>query len=368
MRFALALALAFTACKFSPPSGGAGDDDSSDSADPATVATNLRWDTTAVPTALWDPALVVDSQGLQLYTDPACETPLGPAIPLTGADAMFAMPILIGGAMAFTIDTVTSAGSARSGCSPDVGPCPTNYERVADNFCLAKYELRNVGGIAEPIYPMLPWGDITQPAAKQVCAALGAHYTLPTNADWMATAREIEATGANWSTTVVPFLKKGHTDDCLGDPIGAELAASTDDDPCSGTLGPACARPTSPDFKYNRTFVLGSGRVIWDFSGNSFEILDHGAMTNATQGDNPGMDINATTGLLFSPAFAEADYKSANLAHGDPKQNIGVLFREQASSAKLSRGGDFCLFAGIYSVSLLTTEVHHNVGFRCVYR
>jgi len=73
--------------------------------------------------------------------------------------------------------------------------------------------------------------------------------------------------------------------------------------------------------------------------------------------------------VLFTPAFPEDQYKSADLNDRDLAQNVGVLFRENATlSTKLSRGGDFCSFGGIYSVSLLTTEVHHNVGFRCVYR
>ena len=371
MRWSVVLALIVWACKFSPPDGQAGDDADGD---PSTAATNLRWDTTGIPTALWDPATVRDTQAIKLYTDPACITALGAPIELAGADAMFVMPSTIGGAMAFSIDTITTTGTLSSGCSPDVGVCPTNYERVADStfasgFCLAKYELRNVGGIAEPIYPMLPWGDITTAQALAACEALGSRYHLTTNPEWMATAREIEAVPANWSTTVTPFLKKGHTDDCLALPVGAELAASTDDDPCNGTLGPACTQSNSADFRYNRTFVLRSGRVIWDFSGNSFEILDHAPMTNVTQGDNPGTDINITTGAAFIPAFPEAQYKSANTADRDSSQNVGVLFRDNATLAtKLSRGGDFCLFAGIYSVSLLTSEVHHNVGFRCIYR
>ncbi|HEY5936175.1 MAG TPA: hypothetical protein VIU61_16105 [Kofleriaceae bacterium] len=369
MRWSVLLALA--ACEFSPPGGQAGDDAD---ADPATGATNLRWDTTGIPTALWDLATVGDRQAIQLYTDPACITALGAPLELAGADAMFVMPPRIGGAMAFSIDTITASGTLSSGCSPDVGVCPINYERVADStfapaFCLAKYESRNVDGIAQPIYPALPWGDVTTVQALAACSALGSRYHLTTNPEWMATAREIEAVPANWSTTVTPFLKKGHTDDCLAQPVGAELAASTDDDPCNGTLGPACAQSNSADFRYNRTFALRSGRVIWDFSGNSFEILDHGPMTNATQGDNPGTDINETTGAAFTPAFPEAEYKSANTSHRDSSQNVGVLFREDAiTSTKLVRGGDFCLFAGIYSVALLTSDIHHNVGFRCVYR
>jgi hypothetical protein len=372
MRFLVALVLA--ACKFQPPAstpdGMAVD---APPPDPTTTATNLHWDTVAVPTALWDPAEIVDTQALQLYSDSACTTTLGATVPLAGSDVAFPMPIMIGGAMSFSIDTITSTGSVRSGCSSDVGPCPTNYVRIGTNtftggsFCLAKYELRDVGGLAEPIYPTRPWGDITKAQALAACAAAGPRYHLTTNPEWMATAREIEGSLANWSTTTTPFLKKGHTDDCVDPPVGAELASSTDDDPCFGTLGPNCTQPGSADFRYNRTFVVASGAVIWDFAGNSFEILDHGGMTNATQGDNPGTDINQTTGVAFVPSFNELDYKSTNQSQSDSANNVGVLFREQATSSNLSRGGDFCLFAGIYSVSLLTTEVHHNVGFRCVY-
>lgn len=89
-------------------------------------------------------------------------------------------------------------------------------------------------------------------------------------------------------------------------------------------------------------------------------------------------------GTTFSPSVAESTYKSANTQHADvatagspatPPQpvgatNVGVLYvTDQAAARNWTRGGDFCGFAGIYSVALLRdSELRINIGFRCAYR
>lgn len=273
--------------------------------------------------------------------------------------------------------------------SVPVGTCPTNYVFVPQNcsyvpaeFCIAKYEMKNVGGAAASQKEGTPWGSLTPQQAKNACTALGPRYHLVTNEEWMATARAIEATPTNWSTTATPFLSKGKTDECGGGCPGQGYCpspASDDDKPCFTTIGPSCANRSHADFRFNRTHRVGN-EVIWDLSGNMFELLDHPSTTNATEGAHPGTNINGTTGASFSPPLSDADYKSANLAHRDenptprvlpdpPVENIGILFVTTVTSQHFSRGGDFCSFAGIYSVTLLRDiELLQNVGFRCAYR
>jgi hypothetical protein len=269
-----------------------------------------------------------------------------------------------------------------------VGACPANYVKVPNNcaysageFCIAKYEMKNVSGVATSQAMGTPWGTITVAQAKAACTALGARYHLITNDEWMATAREIEATPANWSTTTTPFLSKGKTDDCGQCPGNTfcPSAAGNDNQPCTGVNVTGCQDRTSNAFRYNRTHRIGTA-VIWDFSGNMFELVDHPATTNATQGAWPGAPVNATSGATFSPALADADYKSANLAHGDvpsytmgtqqPVQNVGIVYVTSPTDAhNFSRGGDFCGFSGIYALSLLRdSELGINVGFRCAYK
>src|SRR5688572_19136559 len=122
------------------------------------------------------------------------------------------------------------------------GPCPANYVFVPQNcaynageFCIAKYEMKNGSGIARSEAAGDPWGTLTTEQAKAACAANGARYHLVTNDEWMATARAIEATPANWSTTATAFLSKGKTDDCGGGCPGpgyCPAPASTDATPC----------------------------------------------------------------------------------------------------------------------------------------
>ncbi len=267
-----------------------------------------------------------------------------------------------------------------------VGACPANYVLVpndcdytANEFCLAKYEMKTSGAMAVSVAAGAPWGTITLTAAKAACVANGARYHLVTNDEWMATARAIEATTSNWSTTSTPFLAKGNTDGCGACPGPyCALPAGADSAPCTGTLGASCADRGSADFRFNRTQRLPSGDLIWDFSGNMFELIDHAPITNASEGTWPGLSVNASSGVSFAPPLADADYKSANLNDTDvsprttpdaPVQNIGIMYATSPTSSHYARGGDYCGFAGIYSVALLAdSELKTNVGFRCAYK
>lgn len=132
-----------------------------------------------------------------------------------------------------------------------------------------------------------------------------------------------------------------------------------------------------PSFRFNRTAKIGTN-VIWDLSGKMFELIDHPMTLNATEGMHPGQPINATTGASFSPAWADAKYKSANTSHTDDPSmttqvavnNVGLLYVTSPTMAPVvTRGGDYCGFAGIYAIGLLrTSELGINVGFRCAYK
>ena len=278
-------------------------------------------------------------------------------------------------------------------CAQNTVTCPASYVKVPNNcafgageFCIAKYEMKDVGGVATSQAALAPWGTITLANAKLKCTALGPGYHLITNAEWMATARAIEATPENWSTTTSPgpFLSKGKTDDCQGPCPGQAAcpsAAGADNMPCTGVNITGCQNRNSTAFRYNRTHRIGTNGVIWDFAGNMFELVDHPATHNMTEGMSTGQDINTTTGTAFSPALDEKLYKSANLNHHDvptvsmmPQQsvqNIGILYVTVPAidAFNYTRGGDFCGFAGIYSIALLRdVELGVNIGFRCTYR
>lgn len=287
-------------------------------------------------------------------------------------------------------DTVHDAPPDTEPCQTvSVGACPSNYVKVpnicaynANEFCVMKYEAKVLNTAAVSVMTGFPTGNVTKAQAKAACEANGSRYHLITNDEWMATARAIEATPENWSLTTTPFLSKGKTDNCVGPcpgPPSCPQPAAADTAPCFTTTT-GCDDRTNNAFRYNRTHRIFANGVIWDFSGNMFELVDHPFTMNATEGNNIGQDINSADGSKFAPPLMDAQYKSANLSHADvptvsmqpqaPVQNIGILYvTSQEESPNFTRGGDFCGFAGIYSVSLLRdSELGANVGFRCAYK
>ncbi len=68
-------------------------------------------------------------------------------------------------------------------------------------FYIMQYQARNVGGVPTSTGSDLPWTNITQIEAKAVSEAAG--YHLITNWEWMAIARDIEATGKNWENYIL---------------------------------------------------------------------------------------------------------------------------------------------------------------------
>ena len=78
--------------------------------------------------------------------------------------------------------------------------CPTGYVRVPKNpdvgtyhdFCIAKYEMANVSGVATSTSGQSPWVNISQTAAITACQNLGTGYDLILNAEWQAVARDVE--------------------------------------------------------------------------------------------------------------------------------------------------------------------------------
>lgn len=154
------------------------------------------------------------------------------------------------------------------------GFCPTGYIRVPGNsqynttdFCVAKYEMKNVGGVPVSKPSETPWGNIDRNQARAACESLGAGYQFITNAQWQTIARNIAQVAENWSDGAVGsgVLNRGHSD---SDPYGFLEASSRDDDACLGT-GQKCSSTVWGEQR--RTHVLSNGEVIWDFAGNVWE-------------------------------------------------------------------------------------------------
>lgn len=252
-----------------------------------------------------------------------------------------------------------------------------------DGFCVEKYEAKILGEddgdqgwsdafVEEARVSGTPWASVERGFGSIACAAHGMQYTLISNKRWQALARDLEATGENWSGGAVGAgaLNRGH---CDGDPYGA-LEASTDDDPCFGTNNPACDDPTSPDWGAKRTHALSNGEVVWDVAGNIWEHVD-GALALDANGLWTAFDA-----AVFTTDAGWEDRRANFGPAGDftTEHGVGQFY---LGSGELLRGGSFASGdnpnsggsdgewdSGLYNG-------HHNVwwdadgkqGFRCVY-
>jgi hypothetical protein len=304
----------------------------------------------------------------------------------------------------------TAEGTGTGGVDdppPSIRECPTGFVLVpADNsaevntkqFCVMKYEAKNQAGVALSLATGLPWSNIPRgstaadPAgAWKKCRDLGDGYDLISNAQWQAIVRNAETARdnnnklLNWYGTG-EYLNRGHTD---WSPDGA-LAASTDDDPCSGTQNPNCKNDSHFDFAQKRTHVLSNGSVIWDLGGNVSEWVKDDSTHAYYPTDeswyvilgNPGngtpcLSSNGCSGLqgsakaVFGPV---GDYTSGACSLLDVEYcGFGKAYLSGAAGA-IGRGGNWVnqLSGGVFQVythfSATSTSMNtHAGGFRCVF-
>lgn len=146
--------------------------------------------------------------------------------------------------------------------------CPVDYAFVygnstlgTSNFCVMKFEAKNVGGIATSQASGAPWTSISQTDAITASTAAGGH--LITEAEWMTIAAEVLSVNHNWSSGEVGegYIYSGHNDNV---PSSALVASDSDTDGYTGT-------GESAGSNQKRTLYLKSGDVIWDFAGNMYE-------------------------------------------------------------------------------------------------
>ena len=187
--------------------------------------------------------------------------------------------------------------------------CPANYILIpalapytTSSFCVAKYEMKNVGGVATSQASGTPWveiprGDLptTAGGAWKACRDLGhssgSGYDLISNAQWQTIARNLEGVGWNWSSGTVgnsSGMSRGHSDHSPSN----SLAASTDDnDSCTGT-GQTCDLSTWSDQR--RVHRLSNGSYLWDIAGNAWESVRDNNSTNFGADDRPGILLPLT--------------------------------------------------------------------------
>ncbi|MDB5179864.1 MAG: hypothetical protein JWN12_496 [Candidatus Saccharibacteria bacterium] len=249
----------------------------------------------------------------------------------------------------------TCTGVLSSGAS-----CPTGFIVVpgsstfgTSEFCVMKYEAKNVGGLATSQVSGLPWNALSQSSATSAATAACSGCHLITDAEWLTIAQNVLGVASNWSGGSVGsgYIYSGHND---SSPI-VLLAASTDSDGYSGT-------GNTTGSNQRRTLTLSNGEVIWDLAGNATEWTSGTVAANQQPGqttdgnyvfrdwNNPAILPHGFSGTNF-PSYARSGASGWTSTQG-----IGQLYSyyNGAVPVGISRGGDLTStgWAGIYAMTL----------------
>jgi prepilin-type N-terminal cleavage/methylation domain-containing protein len=236
--------------------------------------------------------------------------------------------------------------------------CPSGFIIVpgsglygTSNFCVMKYDAKNVGGIATSQASGAPWVSINQTDATTAGAAACTGCHLITEAEWLTIAQNVLNVASNWSGGSVGtgYIYSGHND---GTQSGG-LPADTND--ANGYSG-----ETNQGGNQRRTLTLSNGQVIWDFAGNVWQ-WTQGTLPNNQQ---PGLSSDSVVGpkewnnssLILGglPSSDLPSYGTPAASAWTSAQGIGLLYSNKNATGTTTegflRGGSWgsSTYAGIY--------------------
>ena len=175
----------------------------------------------------------------------------------SGGNSFTYTPINTTGPLAFHLTSAN--GSTIYTVTDTAGPytpitCPTGYIVVPGNstygtndFCVMKYEAKNVGGVATSQAASTPWVSISQTTSITTAAAACTGCRLITEGEWLTIAQNVLNVAGNWSGNAVGsgYVPRGNSDSSSATDASADLTGVN-----------------------RRTLTLSNGEVIWDLAGN----------------------------------------------------------------------------------------------------
>lgn len=260
---------------------------------------------------------------------------------------------------------VAGGGGSTLTCDEGYIPVPGNSLFGTSDFCVMKYEAKNVGGVATSQASGTPWVSISQTnaitAASDACDACH----LITEAEWLTIAHDVLNVASNWTGGSVGSgsLYRGHSDK---NPASALAASSSDSNGYEGT-------GNSAPSQQRRTLTLSNGEVIWDFAGNVYEWTS-GQTSGA--GNQPGGSgytwrewsaVSGTGSLTPNPfpGFGTQAASSWTSSHG-----IGRLLSNSSDTSLRGflRGGSWLAgsHGGVFALYLgnSPSSAYSSIGFR----
>jgi len=274
-----------------------------------------------------------------------------------------------------TISTTTSGSTVGTACPTGYIPVPGSGTYSTTDFCVMKYEAKNVGGIATSQAASTPWVSISQTTAITTAAAACTGCHLITEAEYLTIAQNVLSVASNWDngagthTVGTGYIYSGNNDNVIDTGAGAALDADTND--ANGYYRTANVSPSNQ----KRTLTLTNGEVIWDLAGNVWEWTSGTSTTG-----QPGVAGNAyaswiqwpnvTTPGTLSPNVFPSGTGIANASTWTSTNGIGQLVSNPAETALRGflRGGNWLngSYAGVLSLILNGAPSYTNsyIGFR----
>lgn len=245
-------------------------------------------------------------------------------------------------------------------------PVPGNSQFGTKNFCVGKYEAKNVGGAAVSRAEGVPWTNISQSDAMAAAGSACVSCRLIGEAEWLTIAHNIANNSSNWTGGSVGSgtLFTGHSDNSPG----AVLAASSDDGSgYSGTLN-----SVSSGANQRRTLNLNNGEVIWDFAGNAAEwMADRVPHANYPKPIGGWREWNATTDISGLNPSPLPEYGTPAARNWTRTHGIGGVLPNTngvSDPGAVARGGSRThgINAGIFGANYNMALMYDDVGFRTV--